>query len=96
MLADILLGNVTVVVDEDFQEHHGVLADFVEDFQDRMLVMIACVARIKQLEEDGLDEDEDDVLQMLAEVEEETVEDGDHEIENSPLVGDTVPEQPIA
>ena len=61
-----------------------------------MLVMVACVARIKQLEEDGLDEDKDYVLQMLPEMEEEAVEDRNHEFENVPLVGYTVPEESIA
>lgn len=96
MLADVFLSNVTVVVDEYFKEHHGVLTHFVKYLQDCMLVVVACVARIKQLEEDGLDEDKNHILQVLPEVEEETVEDRDHKIENGPLVGDAVPEQSIA
>ena len=58
--------------------------------------MVACIARIKQFEEDGLNEDKYHVLQMLPEVKEEAVEDRDHKVEDVPFVRDTVPEQSVA
>ena len=46
LLADVLLADIAVEVDKDFEEHHGVLAEFVKYRQDKVLVMIARVARV--------------------------------------------------
>ena len=96
MLANVFLCDVAIVVDKYFEKHHGVLAHFVEYFQNCMFMMVACISRVKQLEEDSLNEDKDDILQVFPEVQEEAVEDGDYKIENGPLVGYTVSEQSVA
>lgn len=90
LLADVLLAHVTVVVDEDFQQHHRVLADLVEDVQDEVLVVVACVARVQQLQEDSLKEHFNDVLEVLAEVAEQAEENRDNQTEDLALIGHTV------
>ena len=40
LLTDVQLADVAVIVDENLQEHHRVLADFVEDGQDQVLVVV--------------------------------------------------------
>lgn len=44
LLADVLLADIAVKVDKYFEEHHGVLAEFVKYRQNEVLVVIARVA----------------------------------------------------
>ena len=53
-------------------------------------MMVYRVARVKDTKEDLLEEDNDLLLEVLAEVEEDTVEDGDREAQDGLLVGDTL------
>jgi hypothetical protein len=95
VLADVLLGNVTVVVDKDFQHHHGVLTDFVEHVENEFLVVEAGVARVEELQEDCFNEDQNHAFEVFAEVEEQTEEDRCDQREDSLLVADTVSEQSV-
>ena len=93
MLADVLLTDVAVVIHEDLEQHHRVLTDFVEDFQNGVFVVVACIARVEQFQKDGLDEDQYHLLQVLSEVQEEAVKNGEDKSENSSLVRDAVPQE---
>ena len=60
-----------------------------------MLVVVACISRVEELEEDGFYEDKNHILQVLPEVKEETVEDWGHQIEDGSLIWHAVFQQPI-
>ena len=92
LLADVHLTNIAIVVNEDFQKHHRVLADFVEDGQNEVLVVVACVARVQQLQEYSLQEYLYDVFKVLAEVCEQAEKDGDHKGEDLPFIRHTIAE----
>lgn len=90
------MAHVAVVIDENLQQHHRVLAELVKDLKDQVLVMVASVARGQQLEEDSLDEDKDDAFEILAEVGEEMEEDGCDERKDFSLVRHAISQQSIA
>ena len=95
-LEDVLVLLVTVVVNEEFQLVLSVLGDLVKDSQDEVLVMVVGVTWVKNLQEDLFKEDHDFLFQMLSEVQEQTVEDGQRGGEDSLLIWDWVLKQTIA
>ena len=96
LLAYVKLADITVVIDEYLKEHHRVLTDFLENCQDQMLVVIWCIAWLKELQEDGLKEHFDDILEILSEVREQAEKDRNDKGENLSFVGYTVPQESIA
>ena len=54
------------------------------------------VARVEKLQENSLDKDEDDMFKVLPEVQEEAVEDRDHQLEDLFLLRDRETEQSVA
>ena len=91
MLADVLLTDVAVVIHEDLEQHHRVLTDFVEDFQNGVFVVVACIARVEQFQKDGFDENQYHVLQVLSEVQEEAVKNREDKREDCSFIRNAVP-----
>jgi hypothetical protein len=90
------LGDVAVVVDEDFKQHHRILAYFFEKVQDYLFLVEVGIAGVQNLEEDGFNEHEDDAFEMSAEVLEQVEEDGAHQLEHLPFLRDTEAEKAVA
>ena len=94
-LEDVLLLHVTVIVDKDLEEVLGVLGQLVEDLEDQVLVVVDRVARVEDAQEDLLKEDNNFLLEVLPEVQEETVEDGKGEREDGLFIRYTVLQKAI-
>lgn len=75
-LEDIFLLEITVKVNKYLKQVLRVLTQLIKDIEDQVLVMVIRVARIKDLQEYLLDKNHYLLLQVLPEMQEETVEDG--------------------
>ena len=64
------MANIAIVVGEDFQHMVGILAESVEELQNAILVIILRVSRVKNSEEEVVDEDADGLFEVLTEVQE--------------------------
>ncbi len=78
---------VTIVVVEDFQYLMCVLWNLVEYIQDKILVMIDRVSRVKDPQKDLLQEDNYFLLKMLPEIFEDAVEYWERETKYSLFIG---------
>ena len=71
----ILLLVVAIIVDKYFKQMLSVLTQFVKDIQNQILVVVNRVARVQNAKENLLKEYHNLLLEVLSEVEEQTVED---------------------
>ena len=86
-LQNIFLLAVTIVVVEDFQYLMCVLWNLVEYIQDKILVMIDRVSRVKDPQKDLLQENNYFLLKMLPEIFEDAVEYWERETKYSLFIG---------
>lgn len=64
------MANIAIVVGEDFQHMVSILAESVEELQNAILVIILRVSRVKNSEEEVVDEDTDGLFEVLTKVQE--------------------------
>lgn len=95
-LRQIFRRNVTVIIYKYLKQHGCVATYLVEDGKNCMFVLIAAIARVKQFEEYCLNENSDNLLQVFAEMQKQTVENLNHKLENGQLLRNTVSKKSVA
>lgn len=85
--ANIFLTNITIVISKYFKDMISIFAKTVKELKDTVLVIILRISRLKDSTEEVVYKDADCLLEMLSEMQKQTVENGHCAREDFVLAG---------